>query len=134
MTGQIVTHPPKRIPEMTISFIDAEIPLTPPVVDKKQQFSVIAEYSLYVLKSSHKEILHWYGFAENYDKRISEIRIINKVKINTAKQQVYQEVKRLLPDISNVNLRQQLSKTKKIYNLFNAIGIEKIECDFENDH
>ncbi|CAB5356596.1 unnamed protein product [Rhizophagus irregularis] len=94
--------------------IDTEIPLTPPVIDKKQQFSVTAECIVYMfrkaVRSGYEEILHWYGFAESYDKRINEIRTINKVKINTAKQQVYQEVKKLLPDISDVNLHYVLSK------------------------
>ncbi|CAB4398673.1 unnamed protein product [Rhizophagus irregularis] len=104
--------------------IDTEILLTPPVIDKKQQFSVTAECIVYMfrkaVRSGYEEILHWYGFAESYDKRINEIRTINKVKINTAKQQVYQEVKKLLPDISDVNLRQQLSRARKLYKLFNA--------------
>ncbi|PKK59805.1 hypothetical protein RhiirC2_794294 [Rhizophagus irregularis] len=39
---------------------------------------------------------------KSYDKRINEIHIINKVKINTIKQQVYQEVKKLLPDILQI--------------------------------
>ena len=79
------------------------------------------------VRSGYEEILHWYGFAESYDKRINEIHTINKVKINTAKQQVYQEVKKLLPDISDVNLRQQLSRARKLYKLFNAVGVEKIK-------
>jgi hypothetical protein len=79
------------------------------------------------VRSGYEEILHWYGFAESYDKRINEIRTINKVKINTAKQQVYQEVKKLLPDISDVNLRQQLSRARKLYKLFNAVSVEKIK-------
>ncbi|CAI2178667.1 18388_t:CDS:2 [Funneliformis geosporum] len=111
--------------------IDTEIPLTPPVIDKKQQFSVTAECIVYMFRKAvrfgYEEILHWYGFAESYDKRINEIRTINKVKINTAKQQVYQEVKKLLPDISDVNLRQQLSRARKLYKLFNAVGVEKIK-------
>ena len=111
--------------------IDTEISLTPPVIDKKQQFSVTAECIVYMfrkaVRSGYEEILHWYGFAESYDKRINEIRTINKVKINTAKQQVYQEVKKLLPDISDVNLRQQLSRARKLYKLFNAVGVEKIK-------
>ena len=111
--------------------IDTEILLTPPVIDKKQQFSVTAECIVYMfrkaVRSGYEETLHWYGFAESYDKRVNEIRTINKVKINTAKQQVYQDVKRLLPDISDVNLRQQLSRARKIYKLFNAVGVEKIK-------
>ncbi len=111
--------------------IDTEISFTPPVIDKKQQFSVTAECIVYMFRkavhSGYEEILHWYGFAESYDKRINEIRTINKVKINTAKQQVYQEVKKLLSDISDVNLRQQLSRARKLYKLFNAVGVEKIK-------
>ncbi|RGB23090.1 hypothetical protein C1646_822254 [Rhizophagus diaphanus] len=111
--------------------IDTEISLTPPVIDKKQQFSVTAECIVYIFRkavhSGYEEILHWYGFAEIYDKRINEIRTINKIKINTAKQQVYQEVKKLLPDISDVNLGQQLSRAKKLYKLFNAVGVKKIK-------
>ncbi|CAB4398367.1 unnamed protein product [Rhizophagus irregularis] len=92
--------------------IDTEISLTPPVIDKKQQFSVTAKCIVYMFRKAvgYEEILHWYGFAESYDKRINEIRTINKVKINTAKQQVYQEVKKLLPDISDVNLHYVISK------------------------
>ena len=86
----------------------AEILLTPPVIDKKQQFSVTAECIVYMFQkavcSGYEKILHWYGFAESYDKKINEICTIDKVKINTVKQQVYQEVKKLLPDISDVNL------------------------------
>ncbi|CAG8699428.1 16836_t:CDS:1, partial [Funneliformis mosseae] len=85
------------------SIIDTEISLNPPVIDKKQQFSITPECIVYkfrkAIRSGHEEILHWYGFAESFDKRINEIHTINKVKINTAKQQVYQEVKKLLPDI-----------------------------------
>ncbi|CAB4405547.1 unnamed protein product [Rhizophagus irregularis] len=69
--------------------IDTEISLIPPVINKKQQFSVTAECIVYMfqkaVRSGYEEILHWYGFAESYDKKINEIRTINKVKINTAK-------------------------------------------------
>jgi len=45
--------------------IDTEISLTPPVIDKKQQFSVTAECIVYkfrkAVRSGHEEILHWYG-------------------------------------------------------------------------
>ncbi|CAI2193069.1 3530_t:CDS:2, partial [Funneliformis geosporum] len=39
----------------------------------------------------------------------------------------YQEVKKLLPDISDVNLRQQLYRARKLYKLFNAVGMKKIK-------
>jgi hypothetical protein len=111
--------------------MDTEIPLTPPVIDKKQQFSVTAESIVYMFQkavhSCYEEIFHWYGFAESYDRRINEIHTINKIKINTVKQQVYQEVKKLLPDISDANLRQQLSRARKLYKLFNAVDVKKIK-------
>ncbi|RHZ84836.1 hypothetical protein Glove_74g170 [Diversispora epigaea] len=73
------------------------------------------------IQSGQEEILHW------YDKRVNEIISNGKVKIKTAKSLVYKEVKQLLPDTTDVNLRQKTLRTKKIYNLFNAVGIEKIE-------
>ena len=129
--GQVVERDLIQQLSVPSTSINTEISLIPPVIDKKQQFSVTAECIVYMfrkaVRSGYKEILHWYGFAESYDKRINEIRTINKVKINTAKQQVYQEVKKLLPDISDVNLRQQLSRARKLYKLFNAVGMEKIK-------
>ena len=55
------------------------------------------------------------------------MKFVLSTKLKSTKQQVYQEVKKLLPDISDVNLRQQLSRARKLYKLFNAVGVEKIK-------
>ncbi|CAG8592932.1 6334_t:CDS:2 [Diversispora eburnea] len=47
--------------------------------------------------------LHHPLIWQRYDRRIKEIFADGNIKINTAKQQVYQEVKQLLPDISDVS-------------------------------
>ncbi|CAG8608049.1 13938_t:CDS:1, partial [Cetraspora pellucida] len=79
------------------------------------------------IQSGQEEILHWCRYIERYDKRVNEITSDGKVKIKTAKNLVYKEVKQLLPDITDANLRQKTLRARKIYNLFNAVGIEKIE-------
>ncbi|CAG8637269.1 7952_t:CDS:2 [Diversispora eburnea] len=49
------------------------------------------------------------------------------VKRKTATSMVYQEIKQLLPDITDTNLRQKILRAKKIYKLFNTLGVEKIK-------
>ncbi|RGB42171.1 hypothetical protein C1646_751363 [Rhizophagus diaphanus] len=68
--------------------------------DLMQQLSV----SSTIIRSDYEEILLWYSFTESYDKRINKIHIINKVKINTAN-----------------------NKARKLYKLFNAVGVKKIK-------
>ncbi|CAG8763831.1 7065_t:CDS:1, partial [Cetraspora pellucida] len=79
------------------------------------------------IQSGREEILQWCRYIEKYDKRVSEITSNSKVKIKTARSLVYKEVKQLLPDITDANLRQKTLRARKIYNLFNGIGIKKIE-------
>jgi len=71
--------------------------------------------------------LHWCRYIERYDKRVNDITSNGKVKIKTARSLVYKEVKQLLPDITDANPQQKTLRARKIYNLFNAIGIEKIK-------
>ena len=40
---------------------------------------------------------------------------------------VYQEIKQLLPEITDVNLRQKILRARKLYKLFNTLGLEKIK-------
>ncbi|CAG8775083.1 20091_t:CDS:2, partial [Racocetra fulgida] len=56
------------------------------------------------IQSGQEEILHWCRYIERYDKRVNEITSDGKVKIKTAKNLVYKEVKQLLPDITDANL------------------------------
>ena len=77
-------------------------------------------------KLSQEAILYWYYFIEKYDKRIDNL-VAGGVKKKTATSMVYQEIKRLLPDITDVNLRQKILRAKKLYKLFNTLELEKIK-------
>ncbi|GES97386.1 hypothetical protein GLOIN_2v1790230 [Rhizophagus clarus] len=74
-------------------------------------------------KLGQEAILYWCYFIEKYDKRIDNL-VVGGVKKKTA---VYQEIKQLLPDITGVNLRQKILRARKLYKLFNTLGIEKIK-------
>ncbi|CAG8448678.1 3913_t:CDS:2 [Cetraspora pellucida] len=78
------------------------------------------------IRSGQNAILCWYHFAEKYDKRIDEVSVDKKVGKKKAMGIVYNEVKQLLPEITDVNLRQKLLRARKIRTLFSAIGVEKI--------
>ncbi|CAG8554218.1 1210_t:CDS:2 [Racocetra fulgida] len=79
-----------------------------------------------VIRSSQDTILYWYHFAGKYDRRIDEVSVSNKVGKKKATSLVYHEIKQLLPDITDVNLRHKILKARKIRTLFIAVGIEKI--------
>ena len=77
-------------------------------------------------KFGQEAILYWYYFIEKYDERIDNL-VAGGVKKKTATSMVYQEIKQLLPDITDVNLRQKILRARKLYKLFNTLGIEKIK-------
>ena len=77
-------------------------------------------------KLGQKAILYWYYFIEKYDKRIDNV-VACGVKKKTATSMVYQEINQLLPDITDVNLRQKILRARKLYKLFNTLGLEKIK-------
>ena len=55
------------------------------------------------------------------------LRILSpKINDQSARTMVYNEIKSLLPDITDVNLRKRTFKAKKIHTLFEGIGIDKI--------
>src|SRR3954466_5272416 len=76
-------------------------------------------------KLGQEAILYWCYFVEKYDKRIDNL-VVSGVKKKTATSEVYQEIKWLLPDIMDVNLRQKILRARKLYKLFNTLGLEKI--------
>src|SRR5436190_1983383 len=55
-----------------------------------------------------------------------ELSICTKDDNQSARTIVYNEIKSLLPDITNVNLRKITSRAKKVYILYEGIGIDKI--------
>ncbi|UZO08751.1 uncharacterized protein OCT59_029003 [Rhizophagus irregularis] len=78
------------------------------------------------IKVGQEAILYWCYFIEKYDKMIDNF-VADGVKKKTATSMVYQEIKQLLPDITDVNLRQKILRARKLYKLFNTLGIEKIK-------
>ncbi|CAH1769987.1 7163_t:CDS:1, partial [Entrophospora sp. SA101] len=78
------------------------------------------------METIQKEILCWYCYYKAYEDRIEDVRCINNIGDQSARTLVYNEIKLLLPDITNVNLRQRTFKAKKIYTLFMGIGIDRI--------
>ena len=80
------------------------------------------------IKVGQEAILYWCYFIEKYDKMIDNF-VADGVKKKTATFMVYQEIKQLLPDITNVNLRQKILRlrARKLYKLFSTLGIEKIK-------
>jgi len=77
-------------------------------------------------KLGQEAILYWYYFIEKYDKRIDNL-VTGGVKKKTATSMVYQEIKQLLPEITDVNLRQKILRARKLFKLFNTLGLEKIK-------
>jgi hypothetical protein len=75
-------------------------------------------------KRGQEAILYWYNFIEKYDKRIDNL-VADGVKKKTAST-VYQEIKQLLPEITDVNLHQKIFRAGKLFKLFNTLGLEKI--------
>ncbi|RIA79121.1 hypothetical protein C1645_841476 [Glomus cerebriforme] len=53
-------------------------------------------------KFGQEAILYWYYFIEKYDKRIDNL-------------------------VADVNLRQKILRARKLYKLFNTLGIDKIK-------
>ncbi|RHZ81473.1 hypothetical protein Glove_120g238 [Diversispora epigaea] len=88
----------------------------------------IADLFIIAMKVRQKEILCWYCYYKAYEDRIEDIKYINKIDDQLARTLVYNEIKSLLPDITDVNLRQRTFKAKKIYTLLMRIGIEKIQA------
>ncbi|CAG8701112.1 37958_t:CDS:2, partial [Gigaspora margarita] len=88
----------------------------------------IADLFIVAIKVRQKEILCWYCNYKAYEDRIEDIKRINKIDDQSARTLVYNEIKALLPDITDVNLRQRTFRAKKIYTLLVGIGIEKIQA------
>jgi hypothetical protein len=76
-------------------------------------------------KLGQEAILYWCYFIEKYDKRIDNL-VAGGVKKKTATSMVYQEIKQLLPEITGVNLRQKILRARKLFKLFNTLGLVKI--------
>ena len=76
----------------------------------------------------------WYCYYKAYENRVSDVKTANNsgasakahIDDQSARTIVYNEIKSLLPDITDVNLRKITSRAKKVYILYEGIGIDKI--------
>jgi len=78
------------------------------------------------MKIRQKESLCWYCYYKAYENRVSDVKTTNNIDDQSARTIVYNEIKSLLPDITDVNLRKITSRAKKVYILYEEIGIDKI--------
>ncbi len=79
------------------------------------------------MKLRCKEILCWYCYYKAYEDRVRDVKSKNGIDDKSARTLVYSEIKPLLPDITDVNLRKITFRAKKIYILFDGIGINRIQ-------
>ncbi|GES98287.1 hypothetical protein GLOIN_2v1869616 [Rhizophagus clarus] len=79
------------------------------------------------MKLRRKEILCWYCYYKAYEDRVRDVKSKNGVDDKSARTLVYSEIKPLLPDITDVNLRKITFRAKKIYILFDGIGLNRIQ-------
>ncbi|RHZ63717.1 hypothetical protein Glove_328g92 [Diversispora epigaea] len=78
------------------------------------------------MKTRQKEILCWYCYYKAYEDRVRNIRTMDKIDDKSARTLVYNEIKLLLPDVTDVNLRKITFRAKRVYILLEGIGIDKI--------
>ncbi|PKK60637.1 hypothetical protein RhiirC2_870869 [Rhizophagus irregularis] len=87
----------------------------------------IADLFDVAIKVGQKENLYWYCFYKAYEDLVEDYKVIKNIDDQLARTLVYNEIKLLLPDITDGNLRLKTFRAKKIYTLFTGIGIDKIK-------
>ncbi|CAG8577556.1 12758_t:CDS:2, partial [Acaulospora colombiana] len=113
------------------------LPLNESQPDKEEAWRYVTKYSdlfRVAMKIRQKESLCWYYYYKAYENRVSNVKTANNSGASTkahiddqsARTIVYNEIKSLLPDITDVNLRKITSRAKKVYILYEGIGIDKI--------
>jgi hypothetical protein len=88
---------------------------------------IIVDLFNIAMKARRKEILCWYCYYKAYEDRVRDVKSKNGIDDKSARTLVYSEIKLLLPDITDVNLRKITFRAKKIYILFDGIGINRIQ-------
>ncbi|CAH1771077.1 4704_t:CDS:1, partial [Entrophospora sp. SA101] len=74
---------------------------------------VIVDLFNTAMKTRQKENLCWYCFSKAYEDRVRDIKFKNKIDDQSARTLVYNEIRLLLPDTPDVNLRNRTFKAKK---------------------
>ncbi len=76
----------------------------------------------------HKEILRWYYYAKEFESRVDETVKKEKISDRTARNKIYNEIRgHLSSDKMKRTIRDRTYRARKIYKLFEAVGIDKIE-------
>ncbi len=78
-------------------------------------------------KTGQKEILRWYCYSEEFEKKVTDISFKNELNDQMARTQIYNEMIPFLPGIKREYLRKKTQKARNIYTLFKEIGIDKIK-------
>ncbi|CAJ0854471.1 16774_t:CDS:2 [Entrophospora sp. SA101] len=84
-----------QIPELSLEVILTE--------SSRVTAQNIADLFNIAMKVRQKEILYWYCYYKTYEDRIGNIRSIEKIDDKSARTSVYNEIKSLLPDITDVS-------------------------------
>ncbi|CAG8757252.1 24100_t:CDS:2, partial [Racocetra persica] len=79
-----------------------------------------------IIDIRQKESLCWYCYYKAYENRVNDVKTANNIDDQSARTIVYNEIKSLLSDITDINLRKITSRAKKVYILYEGIGIDKI--------
>src|SRR5215469_4666138 len=79
------------------------------------------------MKANQKEILSWYLYAEKFLIMVKDNMANGKVGEKKAKGQVYDFIIQQLPDTKRDTLCRQTQRAIKIFNLFEKIGIDKVQ-------
>ncbi|GES80322.1 hypothetical protein GLOIN_2v1620891 [Rhizophagus clarus] len=79
------------------------------------------------MKANQKKILSWYLYAKEFLIMINDIMANGNVSEKRQKGQVYDFIIQQLPDTKRENLCKQTQRAIKIFNLFEKIGIDKVQ-------
>ncbi|CAG8478525.1 17916_t:CDS:2 [Racocetra fulgida] len=77
-------------------------------------------------KAKKAVISSWYDFLQELENQINEKLKDRRLTQKTATSKVYNELLKRIP-ITQETLRKRVEKTNKVYKLFRAIGVDKIE-------
>ncbi|CAG8632641.1 1680_t:CDS:2, partial [Ambispora gerdemannii] len=79
------------------------------------------------IEANREETLRWYFYAREFKSMYKDFMVSNKVREKKAKGQVYDFIIKQLPDTKRKTLCKQTQKALRIDNLFEKIGMDKIQ-------
>ena len=81
------------------------------------------------IETGQKQILCWFYYSLEFENKVRNLTADGKIKDKTARSKIYKEMKPLLPNITDVNLRKKTERARKIFKLFGegGVGINRIK-------